>query len=119
MGLQRTIRSSSESSTVAFKIGMGHFHSQESSGCSNTAVCRLLYHCKPYFLGEVALLIKTGGKTERPLLGGTSRICVSSCREGSASSACDACLEGQGWASNTTRVSICISIFICIAGVRV
>ncbi|XP_064532530.1 ATP-dependent DNA helicase PIF1-like isoform X2 [Pseudopipra pipra] len=32
MGLQRTIRSSPESSTAAFKVGMGHFHSQESEG---------------------------------------------------------------------------------------
>lgn len=50
MDIQRTIRSSSESSTVAFKIGMGHFHSQESGGCSYTAICRLLHHYKPYFL---------------------------------------------------------------------
>lgn len=57
MGLQRTIRHSSESSTVAFKIGMGHFHSQESGGCS-------------YFLGELVLLGKQEGKLKGPCCGG-------------------------------------------------
>lgn len=91
MGLQRTIRSSSESSTVAFKIGMGHFHSQESGGCAYTAVYRLLHHHKPYFLGELALLVKQEGKLKDPCCGGPLEY-VSSCREGSTSSACDACL---------------------------
>lgn len=70
MGLQRAIRSSSESSTVAFKIGMGHFHSQESGRCSYTAVSRLLRHQKPYFLGELALLIKQEAKLKDPCCGG-------------------------------------------------
>lgn len=76
VGLQRTIWSSSESPAVAPKTGMGHFHSQESGGCSYRTLYRLVYCYMPSLLGELVLLVKWERKMKGPCGEALGYICL-------------------------------------------